>query len=171
MADITDYSQNVSIHDESNDAAVTTTTSGSKVLLDVNATVSNDESPTKYQLLTDYDVTGTIVTSASDAELFSYTGVGVVSFIAVTCATSASWEIVINTDSTERLRITMGALGNTLGLTGTGGEPIWTQTANKQFRYHPTPELGFKTSFSVEAKATGANVTLTHLVMYKEKVS
>ena len=170
MADINDYTQNVSIHDETSDVAVITTTSGSKVLLDVNATVSNDESPTKYQLLSDYDATGTSITT-SDTELFSYSGVGVISFIAITNATTSNYEVIINVDGTERLRINMSDLGSVLGLTGGTVEPIWTQTANKQFRYHPTPEIGFTTGFSIEARATTGTTTVTHLVLYKEKTT
>jgi len=69
MADINDRTQNVSLHDEVSDSAVTTTVDGSKLRLDVNAsaTITNNESPTKYQLKTDYDATGDTITSASDS--------------------------------------------------------------------------------------------------------
>ena len=170
MADLSDRNTDVSIHDNATNAAVTTTAGiGSKVLLDVNATVSGDESPTKYQLLTDYDATGTSVTTA-DTELFSYTGIGVLSFVAVSSGTSSLWEVIINIDGTERIRISMADLGSNLGL-NSGTTPIWVGTANKEFRYHPTPEIGFTTSFSVEARATSGTQSLTHLVLYKEKVS
>ena len=168
MADRNNRQAEVSLWGPSN-KQLTSTTIGGKELLDVNATVSNDESPTKYQLLTDYDATGTSVTT-TDTELFSYSGIGVVSFIAVTNATTSNWEVVINVDGTERFRITMSDLGSTLGLTD-GYAPIWTQTANKQFRYHPTPEIGFTTGFSVEGRATTGSTTLSHLILYKEKVA
>lgn len=170
MADINDYSQNVSIHDETSDAAVTTSDlGGGRRGLDVNATVSNDESPTRYQLEADYEATGTSV-ATTDTTLFSYTGVGVISFIAVSSSTTSNFEVIINVDGTERLRISMSDLGSDIGLTS-GDTPIWVATANKQFRYHPTPEIGFTSSFSVEARYTLATGTtdLTHLILYKEK--
>lgn len=173
MADLNDRSTNVSIHNESTDDAVTTTTDGSKVRLDTSGTVTieNNESPTKYQLKSDVDyTTGSSLNTSTDTTLVTYSGDGVVSFIAVTNPTTSNFEVAIETDGTERLRLTMSGLGSTLGLTGTSGEPIWTQTANKQFRYHPTPELGFSTSFTVKAKATVSTTTVYHMVLYKERV-
>lgn len=149
---------------------ITSTTYGAKELLDVNATVSGDESPTKYQLLSDIEyTTATTVTTAADVTLFTYSGVGVLTFIAVTNATSSNYEVAVFVDGTERLRTTMTGLGSTLGLTD-GSTPIWVQTANKQFRYHPTPEIGFTTSFSIKAKATVGSQDLYHMILYKEKV-
>ena len=172
MADIINPTTNVSLYGSDNDpdisAAVTTTTTGPKTMLDVNAVVSGDESPTKYQLLSDYDATGTSVTTA-DTELFGYLGVGVLSFITIRSSSSSLYEVIINIDGTERLRISMAALGSNIGLTSGEGVPIWVGTANKEFHYHPTPEIGFTTGFSIEARATSGTQTLTHLILYKEK--
>ena len=168
MADISDLTQNISIHDDASDVAVTTTTDGAKVLLDVNATVSNDESPTKYQLKTDYDATGTSVASSPDTTLYTFSGQGVIDLVAVNSTTSSSWGVDILVDGTSRLRITMSDLGSALGLTNAAFDVV-AETANKQFRWHPS-QIGFTTSFTIKAWATGSTVTLNHLIMYREKV-
>lgn len=163
MADLNDATQNVAIHDEAADQPVTTTVVGSKRFLDVNA----NSDPTQYTLETDYNTTGTVVTSASDVTLFTTTGSGTIDFIAVTCGNSSGYEIIIEVDSSEKFRITMTDLGSTLGLTS-DASPIRALNANKQFRYHPNEAKGYTTNFSVKAKATGSDVTLTHLIIYKE---
>jgi len=164
MADINDRTQNVSLHDEVNDKPVTTTDLGTKTLLDVNA--SSD--PTQYVLESDYDATGDVVTSAADATLFSFSGAGVIDFVAITCATSSNWEAIIVVDGTEKFRSAMTNLGSVLGLTGGNGEPIWVQTANKQFRWSPQGNAGFTSGFAIKARAIGANVTLTHITLFRE---
>ena len=171
MADINDRTQNVSLHDEVSDSAVTTTVDGSKLRLDVNAsaTITNNESPTKYQLKTDYDATGDTITSASDSVLYSYTGDGVLTFVGVSYATTSNYEVTIEVDGTERIRIKMSDLGSALSL-ASGSTPVWTETANKNFRFRPFEAVGFSTGFRILAKATGANTTVTHIVMFKERI-
>ena len=169
MADIDDFTQNISIHDDTSDAAVTTTTVGSKVYLDTASTIVNNESPTKYQLKTDYDATGDSVASSPDTTLYTYSGAGVIDLVAINCTTSSSWGVDIIIDGTSRLRITMTDLGGNLGLTNSDFA-VAAETANKQFRWRPT-QIGFTTSFTIKAFATGATVTLAHLIMYREKVT
>jgi len=166
MADINDLSKDVSIHNETTNAAVTTTTDGAKERLDVNATIDYDESPTKYQLKTHKDTTGTVVTT-SDTTLFTFTGQGVIDLVAVNSATSSNWGIIILIDSIERLRLTMGELGSDLGLTDSNFD-IVSQTANKQFRWKPT-QIGFSTNFTIQAYATTGTQTLPHLILFRER--
>ena len=166
MSDI-QSTDNVSVYNADGSAAVTTTTIGGKELLDVNASAD----PTQYALGTDYDATGDVVTSAADATLFTFSGAGVIDFVAVTCATSSAWSIIIDVDGSEKFRMSMSDLGSVIGLTGGVGEPIFVTTANKQFRWNPGGNAGFTTGFSIKARATGANVTLTHLTLYRELVS
>lgn len=166
MADLNDQTQNVSLHDEESDAPVTTTTIGDRTLLDVNAA----SDPTQYQLDTDIETTGTSV-STTDTELYSFTGAGIIDFISVNDSTSSAFEVILNIDGSERFRVSMSDLGNELGLTGTAIEPIWTQTANKQFRWKPQNGMGFSTSFSVEGRATTGTRTLKHLIMFRELIT
>ena len=173
MADINDPTINVNIWDDAKTKSVDVLNDGSynRLAVDAAATIVNNESPTRYQLKSDIDyTTGSSLVTGSDTTIATYTGDGVLSFIAITNPTTSNYEVAIEVDGTERLRITMSGLGSTLGLTGSTNEPIWTQTANKQFRYHPTPELGFTTSFSILARATVGSTTVYHAVLYKERV-
>jgi hypothetical protein len=175
MADLNDLTQNVSIHNDTTDADVTTTTDGSKERLDVSVqdnidvTVTDSESPTRYQLKSDYDATGVSLNTSTDTELYSFTGSGVIDLIAVNSLTSANWEVALSIDGTERIRISMADLGSNLGLTNSAYD-IVAETANKQFRYHPI-EVGFTTSFTVEAKATVGTPNVKHLVLFRERTA
>jgi len=177
MADITNPTTNVSVYGGDNESdltkAVTVTTDGAKERLDCDITgtvnIDNNESPTKYQLKTAYDITGTALNTSTDTELFTYSGSGVIDLIAVNSLTSSNWEIVIDVDGTERLRITMSALGSSLGLTNSDYDVAVT-TANKQFRYHPVA-MGFATDFTIKAKATTGSPNVNYMVMYRERLT
>ena len=166
MSDLNDYTQNVNIWNDAKTKSVTVTTDGSKERLDVNAAIDYDESPTKYQLKTHKDTTGTVVTT-SDTTLFTFTGQGVIDLVACNSATSSNWGVVIIIDGVERLRLTMAELGSDLGLTDSNFD-IVAQTANKQFRWKPT-QIGFSTSFTVKAYATTGTQTLPHLILFRER--
>ena len=175
MADLTNATSNVTVFGGDNPAlakAITSTTDGAKERMDVNVagsvSIEGDESPTRYQLKTNYNVTGTTVTT-SDTQLFQFTGAGVIDLVAINSLTSSSWGVVLMVDTVERLRITMSDLGSGLGLTNSSFD-IVAETANKQFRWNPS-QIGFKTRFTVLAFAIGANVTLNHLVMFRERTA
>ena len=163
----------VSIKNDDGTKVVSIITDGSyeRLACEVAGTVSlsNDESPTKYKLKTNFDATGVSVASSPDTTLYTFTGAGLIDLVAVNCATSSNWGIDIFIDGTSRLRITMSQLGTDLGLTNSDFDVV-AETANKQFRWHPS-SIGFTTSFAIKAYATGATVTLTHLVMFRERVA
>ena len=175
MGDLNDQTQDVSIHDDTDDVAVTTTTDVSKRWLDVqiqdsiDVVVTDSESPTKYQLKTDYDATGVALNTSTDTTLYTFSGSGVIDLIAVNSLTSSNFEVSISIDGTERIRIAMSDLGSALGLTNSDYD-IVAETANKQFRYHPI-EVGFTTSFTVKAKATVATPNVKHLVLFRERTT
>jgi hypothetical protein len=173
MADLSDQSTDVSLHSASdNTQKIEMILDGSiyRLPVDANATIVNNESPTRYQLKTDYDAsTGSSLVTGSDTTLYTYSGDGTLSAVAVTNPNTSNYEVVIDIDGTERLRITMSDIGSTLGLTD-GAFPIWATNANKQFRFHPTPELGFTTGFTIKARATTGSTTVYHFVMFKERV-
>ena len=166
MSDLNDRTQNVSIHDDTTDDAVTTTVDGSKRRLDVST--PNETNPTLYKLETDYDATGVTVTS-TDTEIFSFTGAGIIDFIAL-AGSAATYEVIITVDGEEKIRITVADIGSNLGLSAIGGGnlPIWVETANKNFRFNPNSGLGFSSSFTIEARATGSNVNIAHLIIFRE---
>lgn len=169
MADINDRTTNVNIMNDAATKTVSLMTDGSLERLAVNALISNNESPTKYQLRADYDATGDSV-GGTDVVLYTFTGAGVIDFIGVTNAVSSNYEVALFIDGTERFRISMSDLGTNLGLTA-AGVPIWADTANKNFRYVPPTEIGFTTSFQVKARSTTGTQTLKHITMIREKVA
>jgi len=173
MADLNDLTTDVNIWNDDKTKAVTVTTDGAKQRLDVeiqdDATISitNDESLTKFQLKTNYNATGTSVASSPDTTLYTFSGAGVIDLVAINSSVSSAWGVDIFVDGTSRFRITMAALGSTLGLTSVGFDVV-AETANKEFRWHPQ-QIGFTTSFTIKAFATNSTVTLNHLIMFREK--
>jgi hypothetical protein len=163
-------SSDVTIRNDDGTKVVTIITDGSNERLAVNALISNNESPTKYQLKADYDATGDSVGTGADTTLYTFTGAGVIDFIGIANSVSSNYEVALFIDSVERFRINMGQLGSDLGLTAPG-VPMWADTANKNFRYVPTTEVGFTTSFAVKARATTGTQTLKHITLFREKVA
>lgn len=169
MADVLG-TQDVSIWNKDETKAVSVVTDGLVERLAVNALISNNESPTKYQLKADFDATGDSVGTGADVTLYTYTGAGVIDFIGIANGVSSNYEVALFIDGTERFRITMSQLGTDLSLTA-AGTPMWADTANKNFRYVPTTEIGFTTSFAVKAKSTSGTQTLKHITLFREKVA
>lgn len=168
MADIADKTQNVNICSDDDTKKVDVITDGSLNRLAVDAAISSDDSPTKYTLGVDYDSTGVLV-GTSDVSLFSYSGTsGVIDFIAAV-AGSSTYEIAIYTDGVQRFRITMDDLGSQLGLANATNVPLWVETANKNFRWHPPTQVGFQNSFEVKARSTTGSNTIKHLILYRTK--
>lgn len=169
MADLNDPTKNVTIWNNAKSKNVSTITDGAieRLAVDANATIVDNESPTRYQLKSDFDATGVTLNTSTDDVLFSYVGDGVIDFIAVAGST-ASYEVTIEIDSVERIRITMAELAS-IGLSNATNVDMWAETANKNFRYSPE-QVGFTTGFRVLAKATGTPLALVkHLVLYRER--
>ena len=175
MADVNDLTQNVNIWNDEKSKSVTVTTDDVKERLDVSiqdsigVIVEDSESPTKYQLQSDYDAVGVSLNTSTDTVLFTHSGQGTIDLISVNSLTSSNYEVAILIDGTERIRITMADLGSNLGLTNSDYD-LAVETANKQFRYHPA-SVGFTTSFTVKAKATVASPNVRHLILYKERIT
>lgn len=167
MADlpITDE-KNIVLHDDlGNKVSVVL---GTLNKLAVDATISGDESPTKYQARFDYDATGDLLNLATDTLLFSFSGIGILDFIGIG-GSNANYEVIITIDGVERLRVSTTALAS-IGLQNTTTAPIWVETADKNFRYNPNEGTGFATGFAIYAKATANPVpTVEHITTYREK--
>ena len=127
---------------------------------------------TTYELITDKRTvpfnangTGTVVSLG-----INVTGTGTLDFVAISGSTS-SFQIAIEVDGTERIRITMAELSQ-IGLSNATNVPFWAETANKNFRYSPNKAVGYTTGFRILAKATGAPVpSVTHLALYRERIT
>jgi len=175
MGDLNDPTQNVNIWNDEKTKSVTVTTDDVKERLDVSiqdsigVIVEDSESPTKYQLQSDYDATGVALNTSTDTVLFTHSGSGTIDLIAVNSLTSSNFEVAIVIDGTERIRIGMPDLGSNLGLTNSDYD-LAVETANKQFRYHPA-SVGFTTGFTVKAKSLVATPTVRHMILYKERIT
>ena len=160
---------------DSDNKLITVTTDGVKERLDCNmdgseVIISDSESATKYQMQTDFDAVGTLLNTTTDEVLFSDTGTGTLDFVAISGSTSG-FEIAIEVDGTERIRITMAELAS-IGLSNAVNVPFWAETANKNFRYSPNIPVGYTASFRILAKATGAPLaTVDHLILYRERIT
>jgi len=169
MADTNDPTQNVTIWNNAKSKNVSTITDGAteRLAVDASATIVDNESPTKYQLKTDYDATGVALNTSTDTLLYTFSGEGVIDLIAVNSTTSSAWLVDIFVDGTSRIRISMADLGTALGLTNSDFD-IVAETANKQFRYHPS-SVGFSTSFAVYARSVTATPTVRHFIAFRER--
>jgi len=169
MADINDDTLNTTLYDEAGNA-VSVIQDGSlyRLAIDGDVTISGDESPTKYQDRMHIDPVGQVVTTAGDTSLFSFTGIGLLDFVAVSSG-NANYEIALKIDGVEVFRTSMSDL-NDIGLSNATNVPIWAENANKNYRYNPNQGSGFGVSAEVLGRATVGTQTLSHMVMYREKV-
>ena len=168
-----DETKDVAIHDNASTSStplpVNTILDGSVRRLAVDATISADESPTKYQIRQDFDTSGTAVPNGSDTSLFIFTGTGLLDFVGISGSTS-SYTAIINIDGVEQIRISMSDLSS-LGLSNATNLPTWADTANKNYRFRPYVGSGFGTSFEILVEGTGPpNPTVNWIVTYREKV-
>ena len=83
-------------------------------------------------------------------------------------AGGSSYEAIIKVDGVEQLRISMTDLGANLGLANGTNVPMWAETANKNFRFHPNEGMGFSYSIEILARSTSGSNTVKHICMYKE---
>jgi len=177
MADIDDLTQNVTIWDNAKGKNVTVSTDGAKERLDCNidgstVVVSDSESATKYQMKTDFHAAADAdaLNTSTDVVLTSVTGTGTLDFVAIAGSTS-NYEIAIEVDGTERIRITMAELSQ-IGLSNATNVPFWAETANKNFRYSPNIPVGYTTGWRILAKATTTPTpSVTHLALYRERIT
>jgi hypothetical protein len=167
MADIDDDTLNTTLYDEDGNAVkVILNVTGNRLAVD--ATISGDESPTKYSLRFDIDPVGDSV-GLTDTVLYSFSGSpGILDFVGLS-ANIQTYEAIINIDGVEQFRASMSDLGD-LGLSNATNVPTWAENANKNFRLHPNTGFGFENSFEIIARSTVGTKTILHTVMWREKV-
>ncbi len=159
---------------DENHKFVTVTSDGSKERLDVSATIEGGSfSLGAFTPKVNFSVANTATNASTDTSLLSITGkAGKVDFIGID-GSNANYEIILKVDGTEIFRIGMSTIGSTLGLTGATGLPLpmWTETANKNFRYHPNEGVDFTTSFEILVKAEGTPLpTVNFLITHRESI-
>jgi len=146
MSDALILTENVTLFNPDGSKGVTVTTDGVKERLDCNMDGSE------------------IIVSDST------TGTGTLDFVAIT-GSNANFEITVEVDGTERIRIAMGELA-AIGLSNATNVPFWAETANKNFRYSPNIPVGYTTGFKILAKSTGTPLaSVKHMTLYRERVT
>jgi len=150
---------------------VTVTTDDGKERLDVSAKiVGGSFSLGIFIPMLNFSTANTALNTSTDTSLLSITAAGKIDFIGI-AGSNSNYEIILKVDGTEVFRLPATTIGSTLGLTGATGLqlPIWMETANKNFRYHPNEAVDFSTSFEVLAKATGTPTgTVNFLINHRE---
>ena len=135
--------------------------------LAVDANVTGGVTLQRFTLIVDYDVSDIVLNTSTDTVLKTVTGDGRLDFISID-SSSANYEVILEIDSVEIMRISMNDLGSNLGLANASNVPIWVETANKNFRLHPNAEgMDFTSNFTIKAKATSGTPSLTWLVKYR----
>jgi hypothetical protein len=100
-----------------------------------------------------YSVAGTALNTSTETVLFTESSVGKIDFISI-AGSNSNYEVILEVDTVEVLRITMADLGSGLGLANATNVPIWVETANKNFRYSPKQGVDFTSQFTLSAIAT-----------------
>jgi len=168
-----DPTKNVAIWNDDESKTVTVTTDGAKERLDVSASIVGGT----FNLgafIPDIDfetATPVALNTSTDTSLKSETGhAGKLDFIGIQ-GNISTYEVILKVDGIEVFRLTMSEVGSTLDLTGTTGlqVPMWTETANKNFRYHPNEGLDFTDSFEILAKAVSGNPSVTWIVTHRDE--
>jgi hypothetical protein len=139
--------------------------------MDVSASIVGEVSLSQSIPKWDYSATTQALTNGVDFSVFSVpaTQSGFIDFIQVVCKNS-SYQIVLNIDGTEELRISMSDLG-TIGLLSSNSTniPIYAASASKICAIYPNEPFHFSTSFEVEVQATsGGNNIDGHMVSWRQ---
>jgi hypothetical protein len=167
MGDLNDPTKNVTLYDE-NGNQVELILDGAIWRLAVDALITGGN----FQLqpfLPDfhYSIAGTALNTSTDTVLYTESGTGKIDFICV-AGSNSNFEIAIDVDGTEVLRIPMSDLA-TLGLSNATNVPIWAETANKNFRYSPKQGVDFTTEYTLSAKSTTTPVTTVNWLINDRK--
>lgn len=165
-----DRTDNVSIANSDNSKIVSIITDDVIERLAVDANITGGLAIQKFSTQAEAEVNSAVVLNTStDTSLLLITAEGKLDFVSVNSPTSSNFEIIIKIDGTERFRASMSGL-NTLGLTTPNNVPIWSDTAGKNFRYHPNEGDDFATSFEILAKATVGTPSVFWSVKYREVI-
>lgn len=169
MADINDLTQNVNIWNDDKSKSVTVTTDGAKERLDVQALIEGGTFQLQaYAPVTNFNSTGVTLNTSTWTTLLTVSAAGKLDFIACAGRTS-SYRVRLTVEGNVCFDISMSDL-NLLGLSNAANVALWTETANKNFRYHPKTPVDFATSVLVEAKAVAFTPILRYLIAHREQI-
>lgn len=138
--------------------------------LAVDAQVTSNINTTLYKTKVPYDNNYVHVYDV-DLELFSIVGAGKLDFISIS-GNNSYYEVAIEIDGVEIIRITMSNLGSYLNLTSHNANlPIWVESSNRIFRWQDMTGTDFTSSFKLKVKRVlGSHTTIKWLLKYREKI-
>lgn len=90
---------------------------------------------------------------------------GKLDFIAM-AGSSSQYRVRVTVDGVILYNIKMADLSS-IGLSNATNVPIWAETADKNFRHHPTIPVDFISSILVEAMAISATPSVFPLISYR----
>jgi hypothetical protein len=168
MGDINDLTQNVTLWNNAKGKNVSVITDGSEERLAVDIQGGTFQLQ-PFSPVTDVDTTGVVTNTSTWDTLVNVTSTqGKLDFIACV-AGSSGYRVRVTADGDEVFDLAMSDL-STLGLSNATNVPIWAETADKNFRYHPNIEVDFTDSLKVEVKAVTGTPTVKHLITYRTLV-
>lgn len=174
MSEQNDQTHNITLYDElGNQVNVILINGIYRLAVDVNQ--EGGVALQKFKPEVDFETATPVVINAStDTSLFLETGhPGKIDFIGIQGTTNSNYEVVLKVDTVEIFRIPVSDLGTILDMTGNTGLPLplWTEVANKNFRYHPNLPVDFDNSFEVLVKSTmNPLTTVTWLTVHRELI-
>ena len=115
--------------------------------------------------------TPVVLSDITESTLFSVSDVGKLDFIAISGSRS-DYVVILEVDAIEVMRISMSQLGSDLGLSAQAGAvlPIYTTTANKNFRMLFAEGADFSTSFAIKVIKTSVQaVEVTWLIKWRDQ--
>lgn len=174
MSENNDQTQDITLFDElGNPVAVVQDGLIFRLAVDVNK--DGGVALQKFSPVVDFETATPVVINAStDTSIFLESGhPGKIDFVGIQGTTNSNYEVVLKVDGVEIFRIPASDLGSILDLTGNTGLPLplWTEIANKNFRYHPNQGVDFNNSFEVLVKSTQVPLTtITWLVTHRELI-
>ena len=169
MADTNDLTQNVTLFDNAKAKNVTVITDGANERLAVDADISGGN----FQLqpmepVVVVDTTGVTTNASTWDTIVNFTGEGRLDFVALS-STLSSYRVRVTIDAVEIFDLAMSDL-NALGLSNATNVPLWAETADKNFRYHPTDSGDFITSLKIEVMSVTATPVVKSLISYRKVV-
>ena len=147
---------------------ITSTTDAAKERLDVKATIEGGSFQlTPFIPVTNFNSTGVALNDSTWTTLLSQTSEqGKLDFIA--CSSGAStYMIRLTVDGSVVFSVSMSDL-SAIGLSNAINVPIWAETADKNFRYHPKEGVDYTDSLLIEAKAVTGTPTLKYLITHRD---
>lgn len=167
MAEINDATQNVTLYDESGNP-VNVILDGGIYRLAVEAKLVDSDLTFQLQAfvpVVNTSIANLALTASYQTLLEVTTTQGKLDFIAI-AGSGSTYQVKLTIDGTMIFELPMSTL-STIGLSNATNVPMWAETADKNFRYHPRDPVDFTTGFKLEAKLISGSPTINWLIAHR----